>query len=84
MDRQPFTVVVLPDTQFYAESYPHLFLDQTRWITDQVEKRNIVAVIHEGDIVNKCWREEQWENADAALSVLDGVVPYFLALGNHD
>src|SRR4051812_8588125 len=26
----------------------------------------------------------QWQNADAAVRLLDGVVPYVLAIGNHD
>ena len=29
-----FTVVVLPDTQFYSESYPGIFDNQTQWIVE--------------------------------------------------
>jgi len=82
-DGNPFCIVALPDTQLYAESYPDIFLAQTQWIKDHKGELNIVFVAHEGDITNKN-SEEQWRNADKAMSILDGVVPYALALGNHD
>ena len=47
-----FTVVALPDTQFYSESYPATFKAQTQWIVDNRVAENIVYVAHEGDIVN--------------------------------
>ena len=31
-NREDFTIVALPDTQFYSESFPEIFIDQTRWI----------------------------------------------------
>ena len=79
-----FTVVVLPDTQFYSESYPATFTAQTQWIVGQLAARNIVFVTHLGDVVNVATTESQWVNADSALTVLDGRVPYGLAPGNHD
>ena len=81
---KPFSLVVLPDTQFYSEQYPDIFTAQTRWIRDQKDTLNIVAVLHEGDIVQNPGNEEEWKVADEAISVLDGVTPYFLAVGNHD
>ncbi len=57
-DRKPFTLVVLPDTQHYADrgaatgqEIPDLFTNQTRWIVDNREEENIVFVLHAGDIV---------------------------------
>ncbi len=51
-----FTVVVLPDTQFYSESYTGIFDNQTQWIVNEQKNLNVVFVTHEGDIVNqKCW-----------------------------
>ena len=29
-----FTIIVLPDTQYYSESYPQHFMAQTQWIKD--------------------------------------------------
>ena len=80
---KPFTVVALPDTQVYAKLDPDLYLSQTQWIVDNREKHNIVCVLHEGDVTNENWKE-QWDNADRAMSLLDGAVPYLIAIGNHD
>ena len=78
-----FTVIVLPDTQYYSERHPAIFKAQTEWIKANVEKENILFVLHLGDITNNNVQAE-WDNADAAMSLLDGVVPYSLAVGNHD
>ncbi len=37
-----------------------------------------------GDIVHLQDKPYQWANANEAMSILDGVVPYCFALGNHD
>jgi uncharacterized repeat protein (TIGR02543 family) len=79
-----WTLAVLPDTQIYSESYPELFKDQTRWIAANKDRYNIKYVLHLGDIVNVNTSLVQWTNAKAAISLLDGVVPYALAPGNHD
>ncbi len=78
-----WTLAVLPDTQFYSESYPQLFADQTRWIAANKDRYDIRYVLHVGDLVNGDV-PAQWTNAVAALARLDGVVPYALATGNHD
>jgi hypothetical protein len=79
-----WTLVVLPDTQFYSESYPELFKDQTRWIVANKDRYNIKYVLHLGDIVNVPTATSQWINSKAAMSILDGQVPYALTTGNHD
>ncbi len=78
-----FSIVALPDTQYYSQSYPEIFTDQTNWIRRNVEAWRIAMVLHEGDITNKN-NAGQWRNAEASLGLLDGVVPYALAVGNHD
>jgi len=78
------TVVVLPDTQYYASSFPEILADQTRWIVDQKVHRNIAVAIHLGDIVDSATDRAQWQVADSALRILDGRVPYVLVPGNHD
>jgi len=78
-----WTLVVLPDTQVYSQSYPELFKDQMRWILANRERHNIKYVLHLGDLTNNN-TPDQWANARAAMSMLDGVVPYALAPGNHD
>lgn len=81
--REAFTIVVLPDTQFYASTWPEVFEAQTKWIVANKEKEKIAFVLHEGDIVNYD-ETTQWERAAQSLRRLDGVVPYSLATGNHD
>ena len=79
-----FTIVVLPDTQFYSQSYPEIFENQTEWIVQHKDENNIVFVAHLGDIVNVSSQDYQWQNADNAMSILDGQVPYGILPGNHD
>ena len=57
-----WTIVLLPDTQRYSQNFPETFRNQTRWIVDNKERRNIAFVLHEGDIVNRATIPE-WENA---------------------
>ena len=78
-----WTLVVLPDTQFYSESYPQLFADQTRWIAANKDRYDVRYVLHVGDLVNGDV-PAQWTNAAAAMALLDGAVPYALVPGNHD
>lgn len=81
---KPFTILALPDTQFYSQSYPQIFETQTQWIADNYVSNNIVFVTHLGDIVQTGTSITQWENADSAMSIIDGVLPYGIVLGNHD
>jgi hypothetical protein len=83
-DLENFTIIALPDTQYYSESYPEVFDSQTQWIVDNIETMNIIFVTHLGDIVDEWWDLGQWENANHSLSMLDGIVPYGVLLGNHD
>src|ERR1019366_5755501 len=78
------TVVVLPDTQFYAAGYPEIFHAQTQWIRDNRISANLVAVLHEGDIVDDPNSQTQWQVASDAFAKLDGVIPYLVLAGNHD
>jgi predicted MPP superfamily phosphohydrolase len=79
-----FTVVLLPDTQNYSEKYPDTYVAQTLWIRERRKADNIKFVIHLGDIVQTSTKKPEWENADRAMRLLDGVVPYSIAPGNHD
>ena len=80
-----FTVVVLPDTQFYSESYPAIFTGQTQWISSNKIGMNVVFVTHEGDIVNTNSQTYEWQNAVSSMSVLDEAnIPWGVLPGNHD
>ncbi|MFH1108835.1 MAG: DNRLRE domain-containing protein [Planctomycetota bacterium] len=87
-----FTLIHLPDTQMYAESYPQVLQAQTAWIVTHRDALNIKYVAQSGDCVNVANQEYQWANVDAAMSLLedpettalqDGI-PYALTVGNHD
>lgn len=76
-----FRIVLLPDTQHYSESYPEIFYAQTKWIAENAD--SIAFVLHQGDITNHNTPQE-WEVASGAMKLLDGKVPYVMAVGNHD
>lgn len=81
---KPFTIIALPDTQVYCEKFPEVFYQQTEWVKENSGRLNCKFVIHEGDIVERARNEAEWQIADKAMSVLDGVVPYCFVVGNHD
>ena len=83
-DNENFTIIVLPDTQYYSELYPSIFANQTQWIIENIESMNIVFVSHLGDIVDHWWVPEEFENANTSLSKLDDNIPYGVLPGNHD
>ena len=78
---KPFNLVLLPDTQVYSRIHPEIFRVQTEWIVQNAD--SITFVLHQGDITDHN-NDEQWQNAVAALSVMDGKVPYTFVPGNHD
>ncbi len=85
----PFSVVLLPDTQYYtSKATPgggeNTYDKQTRWIVEHRTSNNIKFVIHLGDITNNN-TTEQWQIADRAHRILDDAdVPYSVVPGNHD
>lgn len=79
----PFTLAVLPDTQFLTLAYFPILEYNARWIAEQHKTRNILMALHEGDITHNN-TEAEWKNAVIGLSKMDGEVPYVLAVGNHD
>jgi hypothetical protein len=79
-----FTVVLLPDTQFYCEKYPETFVSQTMWIRERARTDNFKFVIGLGDIVQNAQLEQEWQNAHEAARLLDSVIPYSTVPGNHD
>ena len=80
-----FTIIVLPDTQYYSESYPNILNSQMQWIVTNSSALNIQAVLGLGDIVNNGANSTEWTNADAGYKMLDAAhIPYFAAIGNHD
>ena len=91
---QDFTIMVLPDTQFYIVSWstpaaggqgkPIMFQHQIDFIKAQKDNLNIKFVTHVGDIVDHGDQQWEWDLANSYMSQLDGVIPYAIAPGNHD
>lgn len=94
-----WTAVILPDPQDYAvasstrQGRDWLSYDEWRfynfnimindWILDNRAKENIELVLTVGDLTQNATPTE-WEVFQEHMSILDGVVPYTLVLGNHD
>lgn len=95
-EEDEFSIVVLPDTQYYTSEKnggkKEMFTAQTEWIVKNAVKENIKYVIHLGDISDDGEKfPQQWENAAASMYVLEKPqpgypqgIPYGLAVGNHD
>jgi calcineurin-like phosphoesterase family protein/Big-like domain-containing protein len=80
-----FTIVVLPDTQFYSQDHPQIFDSQTQWVANNAAAQNIKLVLGEGDIVNVGTDPAQWANAVHSIGILDQAgIPFAMTIGNHD
>jgi len=93
----PFSIVMLPDAQYYTselnEGSIATFRAQTQWIVDAMDSLNIVYVNQIGDISeNGDSGLPQWEGGWTAMQTLEDPVatqlpeglPYGVTVGNHD
>ena len=84
----PFTVVVIPDTQYYVAdpTQSATFGAQIQWVVDTKDALNTVFVTHLGDIVEHKDRvEQEWIDAAKYMATLDdNDVKNNVAPGNHD
>ena len=80
----PYSFVWMSDTQLYSQGKPKTYMKIVNWIVDNMEEYNMQYVFHTGDVVHRRKEAEQWVNADNAMKVLDGVIPYSVLAGNHD
>jgi hypothetical protein len=87
-----FTIVVLPDTQYYAATYPATYAAQTQWIVDNRVARNVVYATGVGDCADNATIAQQYVNADAAWDLIEANpysgqpfgLPFGVSVGNHD
>jgi uncharacterized repeat protein (TIGR02543 family) len=80
-----FTMVIIPDPQNLATSYPSIYTGQTQWIVDNKTSANVAFVTCVGDVVNTSSSATEYQRADAAFDILDaGGIPYSVSPGNHD
>ncbi|MHC4800016.1 MAG: metallophosphoesterase, partial [Planctomycetota bacterium] len=75
-----WSLILMPDTQYDIGA---VFNNATNWIKNHVDSLNVKFVIHLGDITNHS-NSSEWTSAASSMSALDGVVPYAMAVGNHD
>jgi len=91
-----FTVVLLPDTQYYSGrsngGSAQIYFDQTDWIVENLQPLNIAFVLHMGDVTQSGESLSEWRVASQAMyrmedpvttGLVDGI-PYTISVGNHD
>ncbi|RYF21952.1 MAG: metallophosphatase, partial [Flavobacteriales bacterium] len=78
---QKARIVLLPDTQTYAEKYPEIMDAQLEWIAKNEKKINFV--LQQGDLTQNN-NDKEWKAVKNAFAKIDNKVPYVLAVGNHD
>ncbi|WP_309121453.1 lamin tail domain-containing protein [Paenibacillus sp.] len=84
-DDYDYSFVWMSDTQYYSESYPHIYEDIVDWIADNKETMKIKYVTHTGDLVDEADKPYQWAVASDNMKVLeDANIPYGVLAGNHD
>ncbi len=93
---QNFTLVGIPDTQYYTINtggYVY-FNAMTTWMANNQTAQNLVFVTHTGDITqngDNDTDDSEWTIADTAMSILErdqanpmDDVPYSISPGNHE
>ncbi|MGL4398417.1 MAG: Ig-like domain-containing protein, partial [Luteolibacter sp.] len=94
-----FTLVTIPDTQFYSQNTGgnrfSQFTDQTSWIVSSKNSLNTAFVAHMGDMVqsgDNGGNDSEWVRADQAMDIIENPattllthgIPWGGAPGNHD
>ena len=92
-----FTVIGLPDTQYYTAQINGgsnaIYKSQTNWIVNNRVTENIAFVEHLGDCVeNGDNVEAEWKRIDTSMKVIENPattsltygIPYGMNVGNHD
>ncbi|MBE6553924.1 MAG: hypothetical protein E7666_06225 [Ruminococcaceae bacterium] len=88
-----YSFAVVPDIQYMTEWHQEALQPLYKWIVDNKEEKNIQFVMGLGDITNtdtdfetgtSAYGTAEWGTAYAAISQLNGVIPYTQIRGNHD
>ena len=82
-DNHEFSIVVIPDTQLYSETYPAIIEAQMQWIVDNRAAENIIYVAQLGDLKDDLFcnnkliaapvggSRTEWEIVDQAFGLLE-------------
>ncbi|CAM3546036.1 DUF2341 domain-containing protein [Marinicrinis lubricantis] len=82
-----FSIMAIPDTQLYAQSYPDRTMAQFQWIADHFNSTKNIMALSLGDLVNRPYLREryQFELMSKAYGLLENKnIPYAITWGNHD
>lgn len=80
-----FSLIAIPDPQYYAATYPSIYNAQMNWVVSNKATLSIPFVVSLGDNVNTASTTSEWTTAATAWDILtSGGVPYGLTVGNHD
>lgn len=86
-----YTIVQIGDTQSYTtiseditiQPDPTKFISMYEGLSDNIERFNIVQLLHAGDITQNATPIE-FDYAEQAHAFLEGKIPYTVVPGNHD
>ena len=79
-----FSIIILPDTQYYSSRYPDMFYQQMDWIVKNKTLLNIQYVVHVGDITDNN-KEYAWNVASSSFRILEKAgIPYSIVCGDND
>ena len=79
-----FSIIILPDTQYYTSMFPEFIYKQMDWIVKNKDLHNIQYVVHMGDITDDN-KEAAWEVASSSFKILEKArIPYSVVCGDND
>jgi hypothetical protein len=79
-----FSLIILPDTQYYTSKFPDFIYHQMEWIVENKDLLNIQYVVHMGDITDNN-KESAWEVASLSYETLEKAgIPYTVVCGDND
>ena len=80
----PFSLYWISDTQVYAYRYPQVFNKVFAYVANACTEQNALGVLMTGDIVDNRNTQRHWNNAKAAIGLIEGRLPLWCVAGNHD
>ena len=80
----PFSLYYVSDTQVYAYKYPSVYKKMFAYMANTYQEQNCIGVLMTGDLVDNRKEPRHWNNAKAAIGLLDGKLPFWCVAGNHD
>lgn len=75
------TIAVLPDTQTYAQKFPHIVDHQLKWLDSNSRKFDYVLQL--GDLTQNNV-DSEWVVIRNAFNHIENSIPYSIVAGNHD